>query len=69
MMENGKKQREFFMKYCANLDDCVIMMQTERNGAQNTVCLSSHLCYADERKRCGQTDPFAKEREIYSINM
>ena len=63
------KQREFSMKYCADLDDCVIVMKTEQNGNMQSLCLSSHLCHADERKRCGQKDPFAKERMIDSINM
>lgn len=66
-MEHNGIQREFSMKYCADLDDCVMIMKTQQNGQQSTVCLSSHLCYADERKRCGQKDPFAKEREFYSI--
>ena len=42
------------MKYCRGLDDHVIVMKTEQGGIQNTLCLSSHLCHADERKACGQ---------------
>ena len=57
-MNDTQKYREFSMKYCAGLDDHVIVMTTEQGGLKNTLCLSSHLCYADERKRCGQGEPF-----------
>jgi hypothetical protein len=62
------KQRGFSMKYCPDLDDCVIVMKTAQNGLTESLCLSSHLCHADERKRCGQKNPFEKERQ-FSINM
>jgi hypothetical protein len=68
-MEQNKKQREFSMKYCAGLDDYVVVMQTEQSGIQNTLCLSSHLCQTDERKRCGQGGLFQVENESIYIKM
>ena len=53
-MNQTEKHREFSMKYCNGLDDHVVIMKTEQDGIQNTLCLSSHLCHADERKLCGQ---------------
>ncbi len=53
-MNYTEKHREFSMKYCAGLDDHVVVMETEQSGMKNTLCLSSHLCHAHERKACGQ---------------
>ena len=53
-MEQKRKQREFSMKYCGGLDDYVVVMKTRQNDTQSELCLSAHLCHADERKRCGQ---------------
>lgn len=46
------------MKYCGGLDDYVVVMKTRQNDTQSELCLSAHLCHADERKRCGQPQAF-----------
>lgn len=61
-MNYTEKHREFSMKYCAGLDDHVVVMTTEQDGCKSSLCLSSHLCHMDERKACGQGNPFQMER-------
>ncbi|MBQ8495903.1 MAG: hypothetical protein IJ489_00405 [Clostridia bacterium] len=68
-MNHTEKHREFSMKYCSGLDDHVVVMTTERDGVKNSLCLSSHLCHADERKACGQTSPFQTEQSYSYIKI
>ena len=68
-MNYTEKHREFSMKYCAGLDEHVVVMDTVQGGVKSTLCLSSHLCQADERKRCGQDGQMKEILERSYIKM
>jgi hypothetical protein len=44
-------------------------MDTVQGGVKSTLCLSSHLCQADERKRCGQDGQMREILERSYIKM
>ena len=52
-MNTTKKQKNFSMKYCPELEDHVIVMTTAQGDLKNQCCLSSHLCQTDVRTSCG----------------
>lgn len=53
MMQPIESQREFSMKYCPDLEDHVVVMTAGGADAKNKICLSSHLCPADQKISCG----------------
>ena len=57
-MNTTKKQRKFSMKYCPDQGDHVVVMTTEEGNFKNQVCLSSHLCRAENKASCGHENAF-----------
>ena len=52
-MNTTKKQRNFSMKYCSELEDHVVVMTTSQGESQTQICLSSHLCPTEHKSSCG----------------
>ena len=52
-MNTAKKQRNFSMKYCPELEDHVVVMMTSQEENQTQFCLSSHLCPTERKSSCG----------------
>ena len=52
-MNTTKKQRNFSMKYCPELEDHVVVMTTSQGESQTQICLSSHLCPTESKVSCG----------------
>lgn len=57
-MSTNKKQRNFSMKYCPDLEDHVVVMTTEQGDLQNQICLSSHLCHTESKASCVHENVF-----------
>ena len=51
-MNTTKKQKRFSMKYCSDQGDHVVVMTTEQGNFKKQVCLSSHLCRAENKASC-----------------
>ena len=57
-MDINRKQRNFSMKYCPDLEDHVVVMTTAQGDLRNRVCLSSHLCRSKPKASCPHDNTF-----------
>ena len=57
-MDTNRKQRNFSMKYCPDLEDHVVVMTTAQGDLRNRVCLSSHLCRNEIKTSCPHENTF-----------
>ena len=68
-MNTTKKQRNFSMKYCHELEDHVVVMTTVQGDCKNRVCLSSHLCPTEQKASCGQETPIFSNENVFSAEV
>ena len=66
-MDTTPKKREFYMKYCPDLEDHVVVMTMGDEKIQNKICLSSHLCCTDTRISCGHGKPGMEKKSESDI--